>query len=212
MAGVAPASAERRKRSERKGWEEGGGEEEKERERLEKNLQGARYSNTVHAIHTPGVHSSPSLEDLSGAFEMRARIENPPKYFESAALRGCAMGFDASSVPACRCKGAKVVDVTVYRGCDLCSAFARARASSCLKMHGDRSAAVLTSFSYPLPPPISSVFPLAREEPASRRGKSSFSVTAVSTDWKNQSCGAVPQGWSRKKPPLGRTEERQKAI
>lgn len=42
----------------------------------------------AHYIHA-GVHSSSALEDLSGAFEMRARVENPPKYFESA-MQGIA--------------------------------------------------------------------------------------------------------------------------
>lgn len=53
---------------------------------LGKNLQGARYSNAARAIPIhAGVHSSPTLKDLSGAFETRARsVENPPKYFESA--------------------------------------------------------------------------------------------------------------------------------
>lgn len=57
---------------------------------------------------------------------MRARVENPPKYFESATLRGCAMGLDASSIPLVyRCK---VKDVTVRRRCDLCFACFRTRA------------------------------------------------------------------------------------
>lgn len=74
--GVGPRrrDAERQRRVREKGEKEG----------LGKNLQGARYSNTALTIYTPVARSSSALEDLSGAFETRARVENPPKYFESA--------------------------------------------------------------------------------------------------------------------------------
>jgi len=48
-------------------------------------LQGARYSNTArNYIHYIGVHSSSALLERSsrGAFKMRARFGNPPKYSE----------------------------------------------------------------------------------------------------------------------------------
>lgn len=57
--------------------------ERRERESWKEFARRALLEYRAHYVHA-GVHSSSALEDLSGAFEMRARVENPPKYFESA--------------------------------------------------------------------------------------------------------------------------------
>jgi len=48
-----------------------------------KNLQGARYSNTMLPIYTPVFTPRPRWRISQELFEMWARVENPSKYFES---------------------------------------------------------------------------------------------------------------------------------
>lgn len=72
--GVAPVDAMQNGR--------GGKREGRERGSRKEFARRALLEYRAHYIHA-GVHSSSALEDLSGAFETRARVENPPKYFES---------------------------------------------------------------------------------------------------------------------------------
>lgn len=107
VGGGGPGFAERRKRT--KGLSEGEGEarkrvaekvregervrsteEERGRERLEKNLQGARYSNTARTIYTPGVHSS--LEDLSRSFRNASSRRESAQVFRVRDVKGLRNG------------------------------------------------------------------------------------------------------------------------